>query len=324
MIHTEQLTKHFVSKKETVEAVKGVDIDVAPGELVAFLGPNGAGKSTTLRMLTTLLPPTSGRAWVAGASVIAEPALVQSRIGYIGQGDGAGHSFRVRDELVMQGKFYGMNSSDATARAAELMRTLDLTALAKRAVSTLSGGQRRRLDVALGLMHSPALLFLDEPSTGMDPQNRANLWEHIDRLRERQETTIVLTTHYLEEADTQAERVLVIDHGKIIADDTAPNLKATLAGDRIAVTVDIADADAAAAIMTDRGQEVSRSNSALGVQLVGRFDQGTRTLPGLLAAMQSAGLDVRAADVRVPTLDDVFLSLTGRSLREEAETAVAA
>jgi ABC-2 type transport system ATP-binding protein len=323
MIHTEQLTKHFVSKKETVEAVKGVDIDVAPGELVAFLGPNGAGKSTTLRMLTTLLPPTSGRAWVAGASVTDEPALVRSRIGYIGQGDGAGHGFRVRDELVMQGKFYGMNSSDAAARATELMRTLDLTALAKRAVSTLSGGQRRRLDVGLGLMHRPALLFLDEPSTGMDPQNRANLWEHIDRLRERQQTTIVLTTHYLEEADTQAERVLVIDHGEIIADDTAPNLKATLAGDRITVTVGGADADAAAAIMAHRGRELSRIDSPLGAQLVGRFDQGTRTLPGLLAAMQSAGLEVRAADVRVPTLDDVFLSLTGRSLREEAEAVAA-
>ena len=323
MIHTEQLTKHFVSKKETVEAVKGVDIDVAPGELVAFLGPNGAGKSTTLRMLTTLLPPTSGRAWVAGASILDEPAVVRSRIGYIGQGDGAGHSFRVRDELVMQGKFYGMNSSDAAARATELMQTLDLTALGKRAVSTLSGGQRRRLDVALGLMHSPALLFLDEPSTGMDPQNRANLWEHIDRLREGQQTTIVLTTHYLEEADSQAERVLVIDHGEIIADDTAANLKATLAGDRISVTVDSADADAASAIMADRGREVSRSDSSLGAELAGRFDRGTRTLPGLLATMQSAGLEVRAADVRVPTLDDVFLSLTGRSLREEAEVVAA-
>jgi ABC-2 type transport system ATP-binding protein len=323
MIHTEQLTKHFVSKKETVEAVKGVDIDVVPGELVAFLGPNGAGKSTTLRMLTTLLPPTSGCAWVAGASIIDEPAVVRSRIGYIGQGDGAGHSFRVRDELVMQGKFYGMNSSDAAARATELMQTLDLTALGKRAVSTLSGGQRRRLDVALGLMHSPTLLFLDEPSTGMDPQNRANLWEHIDRLRERQQTTIVLTTHYLEEADSQAERVLVIDHGEIIADDTAASLKATLAGDRIVVTVDSVNADAAAAIMAERGREVSRSDSPLGVRLEGRYDQGTRMLPGLLAAMQRAGLEVRAADVRVPTLDDVFLSLTGRSLREEAEAVAA-
>ncbi len=238
MIHTEQLTRNFVSKKETVEAVKGVDIDVAAGELVAFLGPNGAGKSTTLRMLTTLLPPTSGKAWVAGASITEEPAAVRSRIGYIGQGDGAGHSFRVIDELVSQGKFYGMNSSDAHARAQELAGVLDLASLLKRRVSTLSGGQKRRLDIALGLMHNPSLIFLDEPSTGMDPQNRANLWEHIGRLRERQETTIVLTTHYLEEADSQAERVVVIDHGTIIADDTAANLKATLAGDRITVTVD--------------------------------------------------------------------------------------
>ena len=249
LIHTTQLTRHFVSKKETVEAVKGVDIDVAAGELVAFLGPNGAGKSTTLRMLTTLLPPTSGTAEVAGASITDDPAAVRSRIGYIGQGDGAGHSFRVRDELVMQGKFYGMNSSDSASRATELMETLDLTTLGKRRVSTLSGGQRRRLDVALGLMHSPQLLFLDEPSTGMDPQNRANLWEHIDRLRERQQTTIVLTTHYLEEADAQAERVVVIDHGKIIADDTAANLKAGLSGDRITVTVEAAAADRGQGIM---------------------------------------------------------------------------
>ena len=323
MIHTEQLRKHFVGKKETVEAVKGVDIDVAAGELVAFLGPNGAGKSTTLRMLTTLLPPTSGHAWVAGASVTEEPALERSRIGYIGQGNGAGHSFRVGDELVMQGKFYGMGSAEAAARATELMQSLDLTALAKRRVSTLSGGQRRRLDVALGLMHGPSLLFLDEPSTGMDPQNRANLWEHIDRLRERQQTTIVLTTHYLEEADSQAERVLVIDHGTIIADDTAANLKATLAGDRITVTVDPADAEGAAEIMAERGRELGRSESPLGMQLDGRYEQGTRTLPGLLAALQGAGLEVRAADVRVPTLDDVFLSLTGRSLREEAEAVAA-
>ncbi|HSU35792.1 MAG TPA: ATP-binding cassette domain-containing protein [Propionibacteriaceae bacterium] len=322
MIHAAGLTRHFVSKKETVEAVKGVDIDVAAGELVAFLGPNGAGKSTTLRMLTTLLPPTSGTAQVAGASITEDPASVRSRIGYIGQGDGGGHSFRVRDELVMQGKFYGMNSSDSASRATELMQTLDLTSLGKRRVSTLSGGQRRRLDVALGLMHRPRLLFLDEPSTGMDPQNRANLWEHIERLRERQQTTIVLTTHYLEEADAQAERVVVIDHGQIIADDTAANLKAGLSGDRITITVDAADAEDGQGIMALRGgQEVRRSASVDGVELIGHFEQGTRTLPGLLREFDQAGVPVLAADVQVPTLDDVFLSLTGRSLREEAEVA---
>jgi ABC-2 type transport system ATP-binding protein len=321
MIHTEQLTKNFVSKKETVEAVKGVDIDVAAGELVAFLGPNGAGKSTTLRMLTTLLPPTSGKAWVAGASITEEPAAVRSRIGYIGQGDGAGHSFRVLDELISQGKFYGMNSSDAHARADELAGVLDLASLLKRRVSTLSGGQKRRLDIALGLMHNPSLIFLDEPSTGMDPQNRANLWEHISRLRERQETTIVLTTHYLEEADSQAERVVVIDHGTIIADDTAANLKATLAGDRITVTVDAGAVDAAAAVLSDRGADLSRTSDAWGIALSGRFEHGTRALPVLLHQLDHAGITVLAADVRVPTLDDVFLSLTGRSLREESEVA---
>ena len=321
MIHTERLTRHFVSKKETIEAVKGVDIDVAAGELVAFLGPNGAGKSTTLRMLTTLLPPTSGAAWVAGASITTEAALVRSRIGYIGQGDGAGHSFRVMDELVMQGRFYGMNGSDSLARARELAKTLDLTSLEKRRVSTLSGGQRRRLDIALGLMHSPGLLFLDEPSPGMDPHNRANLWEHINRLRDRQETTIVLTTHYLDEADSHAERVLVIDHGEIIANDTAANLKATLAGDRITVTVDGSDLAAASAVVASRGNDLTASNGSREVTIAGRFEQGTRTLPWLLRELDHAGVEVRAADVRVPTLDDVFLSLTGRSLREESEVA---
>jgi ABC-2 type transport system ATP-binding protein len=319
MIHTEKLTRHFVSKKETVEAVKGVDIDVAPGELVAFLGPNGAGKSTTLRMLTTLLPPTSGKAWVAAASITTEPAVVRSRIGYIGQGDGAGHSFRVMDELVYQGRFYGMNSSDSLARAQELTKTLDLTWLERRKVSTLSGGQRRRLDIALGLMHRPRLIFLDEPSTGMDPHNRANLWDHINGLRERQETTIVLTTHYLEEADSYAERVLVIDHGEIIANDTADNLKATLAGDRIMITVDGASAPTASALVAERGSELTTLNGSREVTIAGRFDQGTRALPWLLRELDHAGVEVRAADVRVPTLDDVFLSLTGRSLREESE-----
>jgi ABC-2 type transport system ATP-binding protein len=176
VIHTRKLNKNFTVKRETIEAVKGVDIDVAPGELVAFLGPNGAGKSTTLRMLTTLLRPTSGTARVAGVDVSADPAGVRARIGYIGQGNGGGHSFRVIDELVMQGRFYGMNTTDAAARAQELLKSLDLADLAKRTVIKLSGGQRRRMDVALGLMHSPRLLFLDEPSTGMDPQNRANLW----------------------------------------------------------------------------------------------------------------------------------------------------
>jgi ABC-2 type transport system ATP-binding protein len=321
VIHTQQLTRHFVSKKETIEAVRGIDIDVAPGELVAFLGPNGAGKSTTLRMLTTLLPPTSGTALVAGADVISNPAQVRSRIGYVGQNNGAGHSFRVRDELLYQGRFYGMNSADSAARADELLASLDLVPLAKRRVSTLSGGQRRRLDLALGLMHRPQLLFLDEPSTGMDPQNRANLWDHILRLRADQGTTLVLTTHYLEEADAQAERILIIDHGLIIADDTADNLKADLAGDHIMVTVDPHDVPSTNAILAEAGSELRETPNRLGITLTARFEQGQQALPRLLHRLDGAGVGVRAADVSVPTLDDVFLSLTGRSLREDVEVA---
>lgn len=321
MIHTDKLTRHFVSKKETVEAVKGVDIDVAPGELVAFLGPNGAGKSTTLRMLTTLLPPTSGQATVAGASVVDQPAEVRRRIGYIGQGNSAGHSYKVMDELVMQGRFYGMNKTDAVSRAAELLISMDLSGMKKRGVGTLSGGQRRRLDIAMGLMHSPQLLFLDEPSTGMDPHNRANLWDHIRQMREEHGTTIVLTTHYLEEADAEAERVLVIDHGTIIADDIADHLKATLAGDRISVTVPTEDAEKATRLLSDAGSEVESRPDAGGVAVSARFDQGTRNLPAVIRAFDTSGLQVLAANVKLPTLDDVFLSLTGRSLREESEAA---
>jgi ABC-2 type transport system ATP-binding protein len=215
-----------------------------------------------------------------------------------------------------------MNASDARQRANELMASLDLAGLGARRVSTLSGGQRRRLDLALGLMHRPRLLFLDEPSTGMDPQNRANLWEHITRLRAEQGSTIVLTTHYLEEADAHAERVLVIDHGEVIADDTAAALKARLAGDRISLTVGAADAETGRAVIAELAREVSAAPASGGeVGFVARVDQGDRALPLLLRRLDAAGVAVSAATVSLPTLDDVFLNLTGRSLREDLEAA---
>ncbi len=295
MIHTEGLTRRFTTKHGTVDAVVDLDLDVREGELVALLGPNGAGKSTTMRMLTTLLTPTSGRAEVVGRDVVTQPGEVRRRIGYVGQGNGASNNQRVRDEMVVQGRAYGLAKDESHRRADELLEALDLTGLADRAANTLSGGQRRRLDVAIGLVHRPGLLFLDEPSTGLDPQSRANLWEHILRLRREHGMTIVLTTHYLDEADAMAERVVVIDHGRMIADDTADRLKADLAGDRILVTTD----------------EASRV-----VNL--RVVEGVNTLPGLLRALDAEGVTVDAAEVRRPTLDDVFLTLTGRSLREEA------
>jgi ABC-2 type transport system ATP-binding protein len=227
----------------------------------------------------------------------------------------------VLDELHSQGRFYGLSTVEATARAAELVASLDLTGLEKRTVGSLSGGQRRRLDVALGLMNSPKLLFLDEPSTGMDPQNRANLWAHIRQLRAELGTTIVLTTHYLEEADAEAERVVVIDHGEIIADDTAEHLKNRLAGDRLTVVVNPGDRERARSVLGRRAVELEETAESLGVAVSARVDRGRQLLPAVLRELDSDGVLVLAADVRVPTLDDVFLSLTGRSLREDVEVA---
>jgi ABC-2 type transport system ATP-binding protein len=306
MIETQGLTKHF----KDVHAVQGIDLTVAPGELVALLGPNGAGKSTTLRMLTTLIPPTSGTARVAGFDVVQQQRQVRQRIGYIGQGNGAGHSQRGRDELVSQGRAYGLRVAEARARAVELVDSLGLAEVADRTVSTLSGGQRRRLDIAMGLIHAPDLLFLDEPSTGLDPQNRANLQEHILALRAKHETTIVLTTHYLDEADSMAERVIVVDHGRIIADDTPAQLKATHVGDRITLDFDHETDAASAAARIDH--RVERHGTRLRISVVG----APRLVPGLLEDLRAAGLTAAGVEVTRPTLDDVFLKLTGRSLRE--------
>ena len=315
MISTRQLTRDFVvSRTETVHAVRGISLDVEPGELVAVLGPNGAGKTTTLRMLTTLITPTSGTATVAGYDVTADPGQVRRRIGYVGQGNGAGHNQRAGDELVGQGVIYGLDRRAAKRRTGELLEALELTDLAGRKVSELSGGQRRRLDVAMGLVHAPKMLFLEEPSTGLDPQNRANLWDHILRMREQYSMTIVLTTHYLDEADSMAERVVVVDHGEVIADDTANALKAKLAGDRLAITV----APSNLSKVAELAQKLpgAREVVAVGDELSARVADGPAALPELIAAAQQSGVPVAAAQVHRPTLDDVFLNLTGRSLRE--------
>ncbi len=323
MIHTEKLTRTFVTGKESVEAVRGIDMNIGPGELVALLGPNGAGKSTTLRMLTTPLPPTSGSARVAGVDVAADPAGVRARIGYVGQKDGAGHNYRVRDELLMQARFYGLDRARARSRCDDLMTTLDLQGKGLRKVSTLSGGQRRRLDIALGLVHSPGLLFLDEPTTGMDPQGRANLWEHILRLRRERDTTIVVTTHYLEEADKMAERVVIIDHGRIIADDTPARLKRDLAGDHLDIGVPDAEASAARAELSGAADEVDAMPTGAAqagqTRLRARVPSAPQALPRVLARLADAGITVSSASAHEPTLDDVFLTLTGRSLREGAD-----
>src|SRR5690625_1017256 len=296
MIHARGLTRNFKVKRETIQAVRGLDIDVEAGHLVAFLGPNGAGKSTCLRMLTTLLPPTSGTATVAGRDIAGDPRGVRARIGYVGQRSGAGENFRVVDELVNQGANYGLTRAEARRRAAEVLETLGLAPLARRKPSTLSGGQRRRLDIGLGLVHRPPLLFLDEPTTGLDPHSRVGVWKHILRLREYYGTTLFLTTHYLEEADTMAERVVIIDGGRTIADGTADRLKGDLAGDRVAVAphdpVDApAVADTAARMFGAHQVDVEAGGT---VRV--RVHRAAAAVPELLRALEAAGVKTATAE----------------------------
>ncbi len=316
VIRTVGLTRHYTRNKQTIEAVRGLDLEIAPGELVAFLGPNGAGKSTTLRMLTTLISPTAGTAEVAGFDVTRDRAAVRRSIGYVGQGDAAGHQYRGRDELVSQARSHGLSRRDARARTEELLDAFGLAEHADRPVSQLSGGQRRRLDVAIGLVQEPAILFLDEPSTGLDPQNRVNLQEQVRRLNAELGTTIVLTTHYLEEADALAGRVIVIDHGRVIADDTAAALKSAL-GDLVSLEFATPAAAMAGAQHADRipGAQVTVSGATVSV----RAAFGRDAAPGLVAGLAAAGTPATRLEVVGPTLDDVFLNLTGRSLRESSD-----
>ena len=318
IIEARGLTKRFTVKKKTVDAVTDLTFTATRGELVAFLGPNGAGKPTSLRMLTTLIPPTSGTARVVGHDILRDPAGVRARIGYVGQLTSGSFSQRARDELISQGAFYGMTRDAARVRADELVESLDLASFATRSVQQLSGGQKRRLDIALGLMHAPPLLFLDEPSTGLDPQSRANLWDHILQLRIQHGTTVFLTTHYLEEADRYAERVMVMDKGRVIADDTAARLKAELAGDVVTLAFTSPDeADRAVATVQALTDREVRRDGDLSVQVTA--PDGDALLPRAVRALDAAGILVRSATGVPPTLDDVFLALTGRTLREAGE-----
>jgi ABC-2 type transport system ATP-binding protein len=314
VIVTRGLTRHFTSRKETVEAVRGLDLEIGQGELVAFLGPNGAGKTTTLRMLTTLIPPTAGTATVAGHDVVDGQREVRRTIGYVGQGNGAGHQQRGRDELISQGRAHGLSRSGARRRADELIEDLDLEQVVDRKVSTLSGGQRRRLDIAMGLVHLPRVLFLDEPSTGLDPQNRANLQQMVRRLHEETGSTIVLTTHYLEEADALAGRVIVVDHGRVIADDSAARLKSGL-GDLVTFGFENPSLAWAARERVERDVR-GGTVEVCGADLVVRVGRGSELTPGLVTDLAWEGMAPIRVEVVRPTLDDVFLELTGRSLRE--------
>ncbi|MFD7162258.1 ABC transporter ATP-binding protein [Streptomyces violascens] len=230
IISTAGLTRTFQSKAGPVEAVRGIDLTVRAGEILGFLGPNGAGKTTTLRMLTTLLPPTGGAASVAGHDLVRDPAAVRRACGYVAQSGGVDPNISVREELVTQARLYRLGKPQAALRTRELAADLGLSDLLDRKTSTLSGGQRRRLDIAMGLMHRPAVLFLDEPTTGLDPGSRADLWDLVRRIRADHGTTVFLTTHYLDEADALADRLVIVDKGVIVAEGTPTDLKTQYAG----------------------------------------------------------------------------------------------
>ena len=323
------LRKTFQVKGARVAALTGIDLAVAPGEIFGLLGPNGAGKTTTLRILTTLLPADAGEALVAGADVRREPALVRRRIGYVGQLGGADVNATGRENLLLAGRLYGLTAPGASRRCAELLGVFGLGdgGLADRAVRTYSGGQRRRLEVALGIMHRPGVLFLDEPTTGLDPQNRANLWDQLRELRDGG-ATVFLTTHYLDEADQLSDRVAIVDHGRVIALGTPDELKRRYSADTISVTPDPGAAEAEPMLARELARDLARELA--GAPFVDRADvedgairltvtDTTRAMAAVFGVLAARGIPTRAASVARPSLDDVFLRETGRSLRDKGE-----
>jgi ABC-2 type transport system ATP-binding protein len=296
-----------------VVALDGVSFAVAAGEVFALLGPNGAGKSSTVRILATLSAPTAGAAFVDGIDVAARPREVRRRIGYVAQASGVDPTATGRENLILQGQLYRLPAAALRARVAELLDLFDLEAAADRAAMTWSGGMKRRLDVAMGLVHRPAVLFLDEPTTGLDPESRSVMWEEVRGLA-RQGLTLLLTTHYLEEADQLAQRLVILDGGRVVAAGTPDTLKAGLRGDRVSVE------------LADRGQ-VTAARELLGALpevasvlvdgtvLYAQVAHSASALPSLLAALDRAGLAVAQAALSRPSLDDVYLHATGHAWR---------
>jgi ABC-2 type transport system ATP-binding protein len=320
MIQAQGLGKRFRARARVVEAVRRADIEVRAGEIVGFLGPNGAGKTTTLRMLTTLLAPDAGEATVAGHDLRREPVAVRRHIGYVPQRGSTTPQAQVGEELVDHGRLHGLSRAEAAGRARALLDRLDLGGTWERPTGTLSGGQRRRLDIALGLINQPSLLFMDEPTTGLDPQSRANLWSHIRELRDEHGVTVFLTTHYLDEADALSDRILVIDHGEIVSQGTPAELKASLSGDRVSLRLSdpgrLVTAQAAAERI-DHATLLRAEADLLDVSL----PDAAAALPRLLDALSRGGVELAGIEVHQPTLDDVFLSLTGRELRDQPVAA---
>ena len=301
-----------------VDAVDGIDLDIPAGEIYGLLGPNGAGKSTTVRMLCTLLGPTGGSATVAGHDVASEPDAVRLRIGAALQ-DAALDPKQTGTELLrLQGRLYGLTNSEVEQRVGELTAMIDLGDAIERPINTYSGGMRRRLDLAAALVHNPDVLFLDEPTTGLDPISRARVWAEVRDLNERLGMTILLTTQYLEEADELAHRVGIIDGGRLVAEGTPTELKRQVGDDLIIARI---DGDVAAAVEAVRDLDGVQVVDASGDELIVATPEGARTIGPVAVALAAASIDLRDLTLRTPTLDDVFLEMTGNRLGSETDTS---
>jgi ABC-2 type transport system ATP-binding protein len=310
----------LVKEYGQVTALDGLSFTVRPGTVFGLLGPNGAGKSTTIRILTTLTTPTGGTATVAGVDVLRRPAEVRRAIGVVSQRSGADPHATGRENLLLVARVHGMTGRAAAARADELLALFDLTGAAKRLVTRYSGGMRRRLDVAMGLVHRPAVLFLDEPTTGLDPQARGEMWGEIARLADQERLTILLTTHYLEEADHLADDLVIVDRGRVVAQGSPEELKAGLRGDAVVIELSpgapVETARSAVAAMAG-----AREVTVTGRTVRARVDHGASAVPAALAALERAAVPVAAVTVARPALDDVYLRHTGRTFADAEEVA---
>lgn len=313
-VSVNNLKKKFPTKEGFVHALSGVTLEVPKNAVFGFLGPNGAGKTTTLRILTTLLPSDEGEAIVAGFDVNRAPEEVRRRIGYVSQKGGADRRTTGWDNLILQGRLYGLNQEESVKQAKTLIEIFSLSECINRLVSTYSGGQQRRLDIALGMMHRPEILFLDEPTTGLDPQNRANLWEKIIHLKE-EGVTIFLTSHYLDEVDFLSDTLAIMDHGKIVATGSPNELKKQISGDIVTIGIPKLSHPHAVTLFQNPYpfiRETVWENQNLRLYV----DQGESALPHILRLLDQANISLEKIHMSVPTLNDVFLKKTGRSLRE--------
>jgi ABC-2 type transport system ATP-binding protein len=311
-IRCENLSKIYPVGK--VHAVEGLNLTVHSGEIFGLLGPNGAGKTTTVGMLTTLVIPTGGRAFVAGIDVMARPSLVKQLIGVVAQSNNLDRALTVWENLYYHGRLFGMNSTLARSASDEALVKFRLTEKAKAEISAISGGMARRLQIARALLHRPRVLFLDEPTTGLDPQSRIALWEILGELH-REGQTILLTTHYMEEADTLCDRLAIMDHGKILAADTPRGLKSSVGADSIVTVSAVGDLDALAKLLQEKIEGATRSRK-VGGNIQVEVKGATGLLPKVIEAAEHGGFSITDLSIAEPTLETVFISLTGKELRD--------